>query len=211
VKFSPESDEKPQMIKVEHLLGTRPTGKVRDYLKSLAEYPALAELVGFYKKHNGLQFCRTFDSIHDEVRPLLELKPAQSIDSFSGRYAPKGDRAWTMDLNKSKSLYRGTDRWLAFAEIDSGPACLTIFMNGDHAGNVFLSTPQPWFNILRPIAKGFYALLDRIAYDPAAFLRFIRAVVSLQGANGDNYGFVPVEYRPGAQHPKEPGRTKRSS
>src|SRR5262245_59751961 len=116
VKFWPESDEKPQTIKVEHVLGARSAGEGRDYQNSLAEYSALRELLGFYKKHNGLQFCRTFDSRYDEVRPLLELKPAECIASFTGRYAPDGDLAWTMDLNKSKSLYWGSARWLAFAE-----------------------------------------------------------------------------------------------
>jgi hypothetical protein len=208
VKFWPESDEKPQTIKVEHVLGARPTGGSREYLNSLAEYPALRELLGFYKKSDGLQFCRTFDSRHGEVRPLLELKPAESLASFTGRYAPGGDLAWTMDLNKSKSLYRASAAWLAFAEIDSGPACLTIFLDGEQAGSVFFATPQPWFNILRPMAKGFNALLDRIAEDPAAFLRFVRATVTLRGADGDNYGLVPIEYRPGHARPtKKAGRT----
>jgi hypothetical protein len=83
-------------------------------------------------------------------------------------------------------------------------------LDGDHAGGVFFATPQPWFNILRPIAKGFNALLDRIAQDPAAFLRLTRATVVLQGADGDNYGLVPGEYRPGGAHQTKPrGRTKR--
>jgi hypothetical protein len=197
VKFRPESDEKPRMIKVEHLLGARPTGQGRDYLNSLANHPALGEFLDFYKKHNGGQLCRTVDSRHDEVRPLLELKPAESISRFTSRYSPGGDRAWTMDLNKSKSLYRGSARWLAFAEIDSGPAGLMIFLDGEHAGSVFFVTPQPWFNILRPIAKGFHALLNRIAEDVAAFLRLVRATVTLRGADGDNYGLVPIEYRSG--------------
>jgi len=116
-----------------------------------------------------------------------------------------------IDLNKSKSLYRGSASWLAFAEIDSGPACLTIFLDGDHAGSVFYVTPQPEFNILRPIAKGFHALLIRIADDVAAFLRLVRATVSLRGTDGASYGFVPVEYLPttGQVGPTRPGRTKR--
>jgi hypothetical protein len=210
VKFSPESDEKPQTINVEHLLGAPPTGAGRHFLNTLVEYPALGELLDFYKKYNGMQFCRTFNSRYDEVRPLLELKPAESVASFTGRYSPGGDLAWTMDLNKSKSLYRGSARWLGFAEIDSGPACLTIFLDGDHAGSVFFSTPQPWFNILRPIAKGFNALLDRIAGDVAAFLRLVRATVTLLGADGDNYGLVPIEYRSGGVDlTKKSGRSKR--
>jgi hypothetical protein len=210
VKFSPDSDEKPQTIKVEHSLGALPTDAGRNYLNSLSEHSALGELLDFYKMYNGMQFCRTFDSRYGRVRPLLELKPAESIAGFTGRYSPGGDLAWTMDLNKSKELYRESAGWLAFAEIDSGPACLTIFLDGEHAGSVFFATPQPWFNIRRPIAKGFNALLDRIARDVATFLRLVRATVSLRGADGDNYGFVPIEYRSGGEEPaKKAGRTKR--
>jgi hypothetical protein len=144
------------------------------------------------------------------VRPLLELKPAESIAGFTHRYTPGGDLAWTIDLNKSKSLYRGSASWLAFAEIDSGPACLTIFLDGEHAGSVFYVTPQPEFNNLCPIARGFDALLGRIADDVAAFLRLVRATVNLRGTDGANYGFVPVEYLPPSPTgPTRPSRTKR--
>lgn len=212
VKFWPESDEKPQTIKVEHVLGTRATREGRDYLKSLEKYPALSDLLRFYKKHDGLQFCRTFGSKNIEACSLVDFKPADSIESFTAQYAPGGDCAWTMDLNKSESLYRGSDRWLAFAGVAFGPSCLTIFLDGDHAGAVFYATPQPWFNILRPIAKSFNALLNRMADDPAAFLRLLRAYVFLQGADGDNYGMAPVEYRPAsAQRKTKPSRTTRSS
>jgi hypothetical protein len=199
VKYWPESDEKSRPIRVEHLIGAHPTNETRNYLNSLAEHSALHELLEFYKKHNGLQFCRTYDSRYDEVRPLLELKPAESIPNFNSRYSQGGDRAWTMDLNKCKSLYRGSASWLAFAEIDSGPACLTIFLDGGHPGSVFFVTPQPWFNILRPIAKDFNGLLTRIAEDPVAFLRLVRATVTLRGVDGQNYGSVPIEYNSGRE------------
>ena len=74
--------------------------------------------------------------------------------------------------------------------------CLTTFLDGENAGNVYCLCPQPQFNILRPIARGFYLLLERIAKDPAAFLRLIRATVSFPGDDGYNYGYVPVEYLP---------------
>jgi hypothetical protein len=194
-KFSPQSDEKPQTVEVMHELGSRPTREGREFLSSLAPNRALEDFLEFYRKHDGVELCRTFDARYDEVRPLLELKSAASIAAFTGRYRPRGDLAWTIDLNKSKSLYRRSAAWLAFAEIDSGPACLTIFLDGAHAGSVFYVTPQPAFNVLRPIAKGFYPLLDRIAGDVAAFLRLVRATVTLRGLDGDNYGLVPIEYR----------------
>lgn len=86
------------------------------------------------------------------------------------------------------------DPWITFAEIDSAPACLTLFLDGDRAGNVFYLTPQPPFNILRPVAVSFNALIDRIAKDLPAFLRLVRATVTIRGADGENYGFRPVEY-----------------
>lgn len=212
VMFSPDSNEIPQTIKIEHLLGSRPIGAGRNYLRSFADCLALGEMLDFYKKHNGMQFCRTFDSRYDEVRPLLELKPAESIASFTDRYGPGGDLAWIMDLNKSKCIYRGSARWLAFAEIDSGPACLTIFLDGDQAGSVFFATPQPWFNILRPIAKGFNALFERIAKDPAAFMRLVHATVTLRGVDGENYGLVPIDYQSGGvQVKKSASRTNRGT
>ena len=179
-------------------------------MNSLSGHAALVEFVEFYENYDGVQFCVTFDSRFDEVRPLLELKPAESIGGFTNRYSLGGDLAWTIDFNKSKSLYRGSASWLAFAEIESGPACLTIFLDGEHAGRVFYVTPQPPFNILRPIAQGFHALLGRIADDVPAFLRLVRATVNVRGPDGDNYGFVPVEYLPpGPARPTRPGRTKR--
>jgi hypothetical protein len=210
VKYDPESNEKPRTIEVEHSLGACPTDAGRGYLNSLADCSALDELLDFYEKYNGIQFCRTFDARYGEVRPLLELKAAESIAGFTGQYSPGGDRAWIMDHNKSQSLYRGSARWLAFAEIGSGPMCLTIFLDGDQAGSVFFATPQPWFNILRPVAKGFNALLVRIAGDPAAFLRLVRATVNLRGDDGFAYGFVPIVYQSGDVQPtKQAGRNKR--
>jgi hypothetical protein len=210
-KFDPESGEIPRTVEVAHRLGSSPVLEGRDYLNSLRGHAALAEFVEFYQNHNGLQFCRTFDSRFDEVRPLLEFRPAESIVGFTNRYTPGGALGWTIDLHKSKSLYRGSASWPAFAEIDSGPACLTIFLDGEHAASVFYVTPQPEFNILRPIAKGFNALLGRIADDAAAFLRLVRATVNLRGPDGANYGFVPVEYLPpNPAGPTRPGRTKRS-
>ena len=68
VKFQPESDEEPRTVEVAHRLGSRPVPEGRDDLNSLRGHAALAELVEFYANHDGLQFCRTFDSRFDEVR-----------------------------------------------------------------------------------------------------------------------------------------------
>lgn len=194
VKFRPESNETPRTIAVEHVPGPKPTEKCRAYLDFLQNHSALHGFLEFFQKHNGLQLCRTLDSKYGEVRPLLELMPLERIQGFTDRYKSGGDRAWTIDLNKSKGLYRSSAPWLAFAEVDSGPMCLTILLEGHHAGSIFFLAPQPQFNILRPIAKDFNALLERIAKDMAAFLRLVRARVTLRGPDGHNYGFAPVAY-----------------
>jgi hypothetical protein len=197
IKFAhTDAKEEPMTVRVKHGLGSLPNAEGRAYLETLHRHSALRELCSFYEEHDGSEFCRTHDSRYGEERPLLEFKPAASILPFTRRYQPGGDLDWTIDLNKSKSLYRGPQSWIAFAEIDGGPGCLTIFLNGENAGNVYYVTPQPEFNILRPVAKGFYSLLERIARDPAAFLRLVRARVWLRGKDGDNYGYVAVEYVP---------------
>jgi len=67
-------------------------------------------------------------------------------------------------------------------------------LDGESAGNVFLLNPEPRFNTLKPIAKSFTSFLDRVAKDPAAFFKLIRAYVTLVGSDKQNYGFVPIDY-----------------
>src|SRR5262245_5736477 len=85
VKTWPGAREKPLTVKVEHRLGSRPTRQARQNLDTLRGHDSLRELLQFYKKHDGVQFCRTYDSLHDEIRPLVELKPVESIRAFTGR------------------------------------------------------------------------------------------------------------------------------
>jgi hypothetical protein len=69
-----------------------------------------------------------------------------------------------------------------------------LFLEGENAGCVYFLTIEPPFNILKPIAKSFTLLLERIAKDPAAFLRLVRYYVSLRKTDGNNYGHIPMEY-----------------
>ena len=194
VKFdASDADEKAKIIPVQHRLGLA-NETSRKYLDSIGSSVGLRKFREFYQKHNGAELCRTHDARCGQERPLLEFKPAESIVAFSKRYMSNGDLGWTIDLNKSKVLYRSSASWFAFAQIDGGPACLTIFLDGENAGCVYYVTPQPSFNILRPIAKGFQPLLNRITKDLPAFMRLIRSTVSIRGIDGHNYGFVPVEY-----------------
>jgi len=193
VKFR-QNDQQAKTVPVQHKLGGSADAASSEYLKLLREFPALSSFCEFFGKHDGAQLCRTHDARFDRETPLLDFKSAKRIANFTSRYMPDGDRAWTIDLNKSKALYRGGSAWIVFAEIDSGPMGLAIFLEGENAGNIYLIAPQPEFNILRPIAKGFQPLLERIGKDLPAFLRLVRASVSLRGADGHNYGFQAVEY-----------------
>lgn len=194
--FGDETDETPTIVSVEHRLGMTPKKAGNNFLADITKHKEMREFVTFYEEHNGFQLCRTLDSRYGEIRPMLEFKPAEEIREFTGRYLPGSELAWTIDLNKTSRLYRNTDSWIAFAEVDSGPACLTTFLEGENAGAIYYVTPQPEFNILRPIAPGFYTLLKRIADDIAAFLRLVRATVTLKGMDGQNYGLRPIEYFP---------------
>lgn len=198
IKFSP-SDEQAKTVRVHHSLGPQPDAASRKYLEALLPHQNLSEFCEFYQKHDGAELCTTFDARCGRDRPLLELKPAKSIAAFTNRYTPTGDRSWIIDLNKSKALYRGAASWIVFAEIDGGPMCLTTFLDGENAGFIFFAAPQPPFNILRPIARGFQPLIHRIVCDLPAFLRLVRATVCLRGDDGENYGFSPVEYLSNAE------------
>ena len=194
VKFSDTPDEEPRKILVKNSLGSSVGWFGKKYLQSISNDPRLNVFFEFYSVHNGLELCKPVHPDNCSKIPLLQLMPAQDISGFTKRYTGKGEWAWIIDLNKSKSIYRGTDAWVAFARVDKGPSCLTIFLTGENAGSIYLAHPQPSFNILKPIAKTFDIFLDRVAKDPAAFLRLIRSYVSMKGSGAHNYGYIPVEY-----------------
>jgi len=191
-----DGDEESKLIRVRHKLGAPASRSGVKYLSSFDAVPTLLPFREFYASHDGLELCACFDAITGNERPLLAFQPAATIEGFTRRYKPGGDRAWIMDFNSSKSLYRSVAPWIAFAEIGGGPACLTIFSGGDNAGRIFYAASEPGFNILKSIAANFPALLGRVAKDPAAFLRLVRATVAMRGDDGHNYGYRPVEYVP---------------
>lgn len=194
VKFSNTPDEEPTKILVKNSLGSSVGWFGKKYLRSISKDPRLNEFFEFYSSHNGLKFCSPVYPNSCSKTPLLQLIPARHISGFTKQYAGNGEWAWIIDNNKSKSIYRGSDSWIAFARVDKGPSCITIFLTGENAGSIYLVTPEPSFNILKPIAKTFNIFLDKMANDPAAFLRLIRAYVTMKGTDGQRYGFVPIEY-----------------
>jgi hypothetical protein len=192
-ELEPEDDDL-MTVPVQNILRASRDSSGRKALKALGPRTAIRELLEFYEEHDGCEICKTFDSSVGKFQPILEFKPAAVIASLTRLYMPGGKWAWTIDLNKSHKLYRGSDSWIVFAEIGGGPLCLTLFLTGENVGKVFYLAPQPQFNILRPIAQGFSALLDRIAKDPAAFLRLVRGHVVLRGKDGHDYGLRAYEY-----------------
>jgi hypothetical protein len=195
-KFSTQSEEPPTKILLRNKLGTNIDKKGKRYLEDLCKDPRLSEFLDFYTTNDGFEFCTPFSPANVYEKPGIRLISSLNLAKFNSQYLKGGEWAWTIDLNKSKEFYRGDCSWIAFAEIDGGPACLTIFLHGENAGCVYYVTPQPHFNILKPIAKSFNLLLERIAKDPAAFLRLVRSYVSLRKPDGYNYGYVPIEYLP---------------
>lgn len=194
VKFHNAPDEEPGKISVKNSIGSSAGWFGKKYLRSISKDPRLTEFFEFYSAHDGLELCKPFYPDNCLKNPLLQLIPARQIPGFTKQYTGNGKWAWIIDHNKSKSIYRGDDNWIAFARVDKGPSCLTIFLTGENAGSIYLAHPQPAFNILKPIAKTFNIFLDRVAKDPAAFLRLIRSYVTMKGSDGQNYGFIPVEY-----------------
>jgi hypothetical protein len=201
VKFNVTSHEDATEVQIENKLEKQVDKKGVSKLSEICTGTRLNDFVDFYSKFNGFALGTAIAPNNAVKKPLLRQVAVTDLTKFTEQYLPNGKLAWTIDYNKTKELYRSEHKWyrsehkwLAFAEVDGGPSCLTIFLDGENAGNVFLANPEPRFNTSKPIAKTFTALLDRIAKDPAAFFKLTRAYVTLVGKDKQNYGHVPVEY-----------------
>jgi len=194
VKFNINSEEEAKEVQIDNKLEKNVDKKGLTKLLEICTDDRLNDFVDFYSKYNGFTLGTAMTPNNVVKKPLLKQLPVSDLTKFTEQYLPNGNLAWTIDYNKTKELYRSEHKWLVFAEVDGGPACLTIFLTGENTGNVFLANPEPRFNTLKPIAKTFSALLDRIAKDPAAFFKLTRAYVTLGGKDNQNYGHVPVEY-----------------
>ena len=194
VKFSKNPDELAIEIEIENKLVMQTDFKGLKTLEKICSDSRLNDFLNFYSQYNGFTLGTALAPRNSIKKPLLRQLPLSDLTKFTEFYLPNGKWAWTIDLNKTKEIYRIEQKWLAFAEVDGGPACLTIFLDGENAGSIFLVNPQPHFNILKPIAKSYNQLLERIAMDPAAFFKLTRAYVTIVGKDKQNYGHVPIEY-----------------
>lgn len=195
VKFSVNSDEEEATeVQIENRIEEKVDTKGLTKLATLCTDARLSDFIDFYSIYNGFTLGTVVAPKNSVKKALLKQMPVSDLTKFTEQYLPKGKWAWTIDLNKTKELYRNEHKWLAFAEVDGGPACLTIFLDGENAGKVFLVNPQPHFNVLKPIAKTYNDLLERIAKDPAAFFKLTRAYITIVGKDKQNYGHVPIEY-----------------
>ncbi|ASU32111.1 hypothetical protein [Mucilaginibacter xinganensis] len=190
-KFDVNSTKEAITVEIENTLDRKIDPKGLENFKKICTN---IELTDLYTKCNGFSLATPVLPGNVIKKPLMRQLPVADLIKFTDQYLPKGELAWTIDLNKTKTLYRSEHKWLAFAEIDGGPTCLTIFLEGENAGNIFLLEPQPHFNTLKPIAKTFNGFLERIAKDPAAFFRLTRAYVTIIGQDGNNFGYVPLQY-----------------
>lgn len=194
VKYNVNSDELATEVQIENKLEKQVDVKGLMTLEKICSDSRLKDFLDFYSQYNGFSLGTALSPKNSLSIPLLRQLALSDLAKFTELYLPNGKWAWTIDLNKTRVLYRNEQKWLAFAEVGSGPACLTIFLDGENAGGVFLLNPQPHFNVLKPIAKSYNLLLERIAKDPVAFFKLTRAYVTIVRKDKQNYCYVPIEY-----------------
>lgn len=166
-------------IRVNHILGKRPTSMARREWSKVARGKSLSEMQEFYSRHDGAQLCLYPNPQINYDVPLFNILSTERLIPLTARFRRGGDYGEMLDLNpKHRAFYRSKDPWIAFAHCGSW-ACLTTFLSGPNAGKVFYYTVQPQFNIFRPIAASFNELLYRISTDVAAFLRLCRCHVTV--------------------------------
>jgi hypothetical protein len=198
IKFSHGEAEEPIVVGLRNSLSAKQETAGRHYIESINENGVIDSLSHFYERYGGGGLFAPHSSPNIKQTPLIQFVPAALVRKFTAQYEPGGDRAWIMEHNKTKAIYRGADKWIAFAQVVEGPSCLCIFLSGENAGGVFFAEPQPHFNTLKPIAKNFNIFLERIAKDPASLLRLIRAYVTVKQHNNSNFGYYAVSYLPNA-------------
>ncbi len=188
-------------IAVEHRLHRRPSKTALARLSALGEGGGVPELREFYSKHDGAELCIRRRPQLEAGEPLVRLEPIESWAELTATYQPGGEYDWTIDHNayrKTGALYRGSDPWIVFGRIEHGPACLTTFLRGPNEGRIYYLAPEPGFDIVRPVAKSFLALLARMGADLAGFLHLCQATVAVPPRAEDDfpYGLAVLQYVP---------------
>jgi hypothetical protein len=167
-------------------------------------------LCSFFEQHDGVELCLHANACRKCETALLKLHPVGEWELLTAKFQPGGEYDWTVKHNRYRNvcpLYRSSERWVAFATVDELPACLTTFISGSNAGQVFFLTPEPRFNIARPIAKTFAEFLSLVAADVAALLRRFEVQVSFAAGDGGFASFIPWKYVPDSRgHPDFHGR-----
>ncbi|MEM1002383.1 MAG: hypothetical protein AAGH46_07025 [Bacteroidota bacterium] len=123
--------------------------KIRDDINELPDWisatKSISELHEFYNYMDGLELFVPQKPKGCIQVPLITFLKMSNIIPKTREYQDGGKWAWTIDLNKTKKIYRSNDKWVVFAIIGRGPACLTIFTTGENKGSIFYLTPQPPF------------------------------------------------------------------
>lgn len=198
IKFSHDADEEPIVVGIRNILGAKQEKAGYRYLESINKDGIIDSFSDFYDRYDGGGLFIPYGNPNIRQKPLIQFVPAIHIREFTSQYEPGGDKEWIMDYNKTKTIYREGHKWIAFAKVNEGPSCLCVFLTGENAGGVFFAEPEPHFNTLKPIAKNFNAFLERIAKDPAALLRIIRAYISVKQRNDYDFGYLAASYFPNA-------------
>jgi hypothetical protein len=187
-KFSFSEEEKPTTVLIKNKIGQKADKKGIKQLEIFCKNEKLKDFLEFYSNHDGLELFTPASPENCQKETLIKFIPSKELQLFTDNFLKSG----IIDYNKSKQIYCGGDPWLAFA--NAGIGVLTIFLDGENAGCVYFVTIEPHFNILKPIAKSFTLLLERIAKDPVAFTKLIRAYITIRKSDNQNYGYLPIEY-----------------
>jgi hypothetical protein len=149
-------------------------------LSNIKDQSTLLNFFQFYQQYNGFNFeVKTKKGQFEN--PIFKLLSEEEIPAWTAHFQPGGKFAYAIDFNKSKSLYRSNHKWIIIATIFTGYSALAMFLEGENCGKIFLIVPEPEFNILKPIARNFTHLLERISNDPAAFFKLVRAPIVIRG------------------------------
>ncbi len=107
VKFDVNSTKEATEVEIENKLEKNIDAKGLRNLEKLCVNPNLKEFFNFYTKCNGFSLGTPLLPKNAQKRPLLSQLPVNDLIKFTELYLPKGKLAWTIDFNKTKTLYRG--------------------------------------------------------------------------------------------------------
>ncbi len=187
-----------------HGIAPRAGWLARRQLKRLTRgNPALADLVEFFTKWNGLRICTMWDDLNHRDIGAIDFLPIKWWSEQTRPYID-GDMVWAM---KHCEMYkRGT--WRIIARLHCEGMGLVIFFDGQHegeslAGKMFMVGLDGLLGYEEVLAPSFSAFLEEFVANPAAWFERIGFSWHMRDpATGDWLGDVIREYVPDVRdHP----------